>query len=451
MSILNIITEPDPLLHQKCKKVKVFDDKLKKIARDMIETLRHFKGVGLAAPQIGIPIKLIAVEFDPKKILGETEISKTVTKSIPLTILVNPKITWSSKEKSLSEEGCLSLPDIELSVERSNKVHIKAQDINGKYIKLRAENYFAYVLQHEIDHLNGILITDKANIKPEKIVFMGTGNFAEISLKRLIKSPYKPYLVITEPDKPAGRGQKININNVKILAKQENIKVWQPKKISEISNELSQLAPDIIIVVSYGQIIPKSIIKIPKFGILNVHPSLLPKYRGASPIQSAILAGDKLTGVTIIKMDEKVDHGPILEQIEFPINKNDNFLSLSYNLAHLGANLLVRIISRYISGQIKTKKQNHKKAIYCKTIKKEDGKIDWNNPPEEIERKIRAYYPWPGAYTTVNGKRLKICQAHLKNNKLIIDKVQLEGKREINFDAFLRGYRQNVDFLQKIS
>jgi len=451
MSKLEILTEPDPKLHEKCKKVKVFDDKLKKLALDMAETIKENHGtIGLAAPQVGNQIRMIAIEYDPKKYLSDEELKTCKEKPIPLTVLVNPKITWHSKEKEFGDEGCLSLPDIEIPIERAKDIHVLAQNLEGKKLKIRASGYFARVIQHETDHLDGILITDLSKAKLNRVIFMGTPVFAETILKRLIKSPYHPYLVITEQDRPRGRGKKIFPNPVKTLAIEHKIEIWQPNKISEIKTQLSELAPDLMVVAAYGQILPKSILEIPKYGSVNVHPSLLPKHRGPSPIQAAIITGEKTTGVTIIKMDEKMDHGPILSQAEFPLDANISYPTLSDNLAHLGSNLLVRTISQYIIGNIKPIAQKHKLASYNKLIKKGDGHIDWSKTPEEILRLIKAYNPWPGTYTMIHGKRLKICQAHLENGKLIIDKVQLEGKNEINFQDFLNGYRENLDFLSKI-
>lgn len=451
MSKLEILTDPNPILHEHCKKVKIFNNDLKKIANDMAETVSNVHGtIGLAAPQIGHKIRLIVIEFDPKKYLSNADSKNLNQKAIPLTILVNPKITWRSKAKEAGDEGCMSLPDIELPIGRHLEIHVSACNLDGKSIKIRANGYFARVLQHEIDHLEGILITDLCKAKLNRIVFMGTPKFAAIILSRLIRSPYRPYLIISEPDRPSGRGKKTRISPVKVLAEQENIEIWQPNRVSQITDQLSELAPDLLVVAAYGQILPKSILDIPKYGSINVHPSLLPKYRGASPIQAAILNGDAKTGVTIIKMDVQMDHGPIISQVEFSVPCNITALTLNQNLAHLGGNLLVRTIPLYFLKIIKPKAQKEKDATITKLIKKNDGKVDWNISGSEIVRQIRAFQPWPGSFTIVHGKRLKICQAHIENDKLIIDRVQMEGKKEMEFAEFLRGYHKNLDFLIKI-
>ena len=452
MQKLEILTEPNPILHEKSKKVKVFDNELKKLAYEMAKNVSETNGtVGLAAPQVGKSIRLIVIEFDPKKYIEDEEVETCKEKAIPLTMLANPKITWKSKEMDIGEEGCMSLPDIELPIRRHKEVHVVANDIDGKKIKIRAKGYFARVLQHEIDHLDGVLITDVSNVKVNRIVFMGTPDFASTILSRLINSPFKPYLVITEPDRPSGRGKKIEKSAVKILAEQKNIQVWQPNKIFEIKHQLTELNPDLIIVAAYGQILSKSILDIPKYGSLNVHPSLLPKYRGPTPIQAAILNGDEKTGVTIIKMDEKIDHGHILSQAELDLPADITTPILNHNLAYVGGNLLVKTIPLYYLKAIKHTAQKEKGASYTKLINKNDGKIDWNKPGSEIVRQVHAYTPWPGSYTILNGKRLKICQAHIENDKLVIDRVQMEGKKEISFADFVRGYNKNIDFLAKIN
>jgi len=280
-----------------------------------------------------------------------------------------------------------------------------------------------------------------------KIIFMGTSQFGAIILEGLAQSDYKPCLVITTPDKPVGRKQIMTPPPVKISAQKYNISIAQPEKIKNLESKINNLKPDLGIVAAYGYILPQEILIIPKYGFLNVHPSLLPKYRGPSPIQTAILNGDKKTGVTIILMDEKMDHGPILAQreLEFLISKKYTYLELSQELAVKGANLLLETIPRWVSNEIKPMPQDESKATYTKILKKEDGEIDWSKPAEKIERKIRAFNPWPGTFTFLkkNDKklRIKILEAGVsKNNKLIIKKLQPEGKKPMTFEEFKRGY-----------
>lgn len=447
---MEIITDPNPILHQKTKKIKLFDKNLDNFVKEMAKTLFENNGVGLAAPQVNKPIRLSVIEYNPKRFFSEEELKTIKDKTIPLMAIVNPKITWHSREKMTNFEGCLSLPHIELPVERAQKVHVLAQDVNEKKIKIRAEGLAAQIFQHEIDHLDGILITDRSKVKINKIIFIGTPEFSVPIIERLSKSPFKPYLVITEPDKPYGRNKTLTPPPIKIFAEQKQIEVWQSTKIEKLKLKIENLKPDLIIVAAYGQIIPKEILDSARYGAINVHPSLLPKYRGASPIQYALLNGEKKTGITIMKMDEKMDHGPILAQKYISIDANDNYQTLSEKISRITGDFLVNTIAKYISKRIRPKPQNHEKATFTKLIKKEDGKIDWKLKPAQINNQVKAFYPWPGAYTEIDGKRLKICQTHLHDDKLIIDRVQIEGKKEISFDEFQRGWKKNIDFLKKI-
>ena len=242
-----------------------------------------------------------------------------------------------------------------------------------------------------------------------KIVFLGTGEFGTTILQGLVKNTYKPFLV------------------------------HDLKKVKK-------LKPDLIIIASYGKIIPKKVLEIPKYGCLNIHPSLLPKYRGPSPIQTTILNGNKETGVTIMLIDEKIDHGPILAQQKWEIpNSRITYPELSQKLAQLGVKLLIQTIPKWIKGEIKTKPQDESKATYTKILKREDGKINWSKPDQEIEKQIRAFNPWPGTFTFIKHKskalRIKVLEAEIsKENKLIIKKLQPEGKKPMTLEEFKRGY-----------
>lgn len=206
---------------------------------------------------------------------------------------------------------------------------------------------------------------------------------------------------------------------------------------------------DLIVVACYGKILPKEMLKIPKYGALNVHPSLLPKYRGPAPVPHTILNDEKETGVTIILMDEEVDHGPVLASREFLIS-NFQFSNglgkpttpeLLQTLWELGGDLLVKTIPKWIAGEITPQEQDHSIATYTKKFAREDGRIDWKAPVEYIERQIRAFTPWPGAFTFWKGKRIKILKAHVEQGKLIIDELQLEGKKPTTYREFLLGHK----------
>ena len=269
--------------------------------------------------------------------------------------------------------------------------------------------------------------------------------------------------VITQPDRPSGRKKMLSMSPVKNFINNKKIKVLQPENISNITDDIMSMNPDIIIMISYGQIIPKKIIEIPKYGCINIHPSILPKYRGSSPIQSAIFNGDKQTGVSIMMVDEKMDHGDVLKVKRVKI-ENKNYTELHNELSILGADLLIAILPKLISGKIKPKKQDDKKAIYTKMLTRDDAEIDWGKKAIQIERQVRAYYPWPGTFAVLSdGKKLKIKKASifkkLGKNKdfgkivikdrqvvvlcgtgsLLIEIVQPEGKKEMSGQDFILG------------
>lgn len=277
-----------------------------------------------------------------------------------------------------------------------------------------------------------------------KIVFFGTSEFATPSLEALIKASFIPVAVVTTSDKPAGRGNKIKISPVKEFLNKFNIKLFQPENLdSAFITKISKLHPDIGIVASYGKILSKALLDIFPNGLLNIHPSILPKYRGPSPIQATILNGDEKTGVTVMLVDEKMDHGPIIAQrkLEFPIS-NFQFSQLHDELAKLGAKVLVEVLPKWINKEIIPKVQDESRATYTKLLKKEDGFIDWSKPTDYIERMVQAYNPWPGTYIKIkNDKILKIKKVEVKNGELKILIVQPEGKKEMTYEEFLHGHK----------
>lgn len=277
----------------------------------------------------------------------------------------------------------------------------------------------------------------------QKIIFMGTPAYSGKYLQGLINAGLQPIAVITQPDRPAGRGQTIEPTPVKKIAQKNAILVLQPEDIraQEWTEKIQAYKPDIIVVVAFGQIIPQSILDIPPKGCINVHPSLLPRHRGATPLHEAILQGDSKTGVTIMLMDAKMDHGPILSQKECLTAHGETTQSLENKTAAIGIPLLIETIEKWFSGTLSSIEQNHKLATYTRLLKKESGKIDWSNSPAEIERMIRALNPWPGTWTEWNGKRIKILSARLDDdNALIIDELQPEGKQSMDAKEFINGY-----------
>ncbi len=272
-----------------------------------------------------------------------------------------------------------------------------------------------------------------------KVIFFGTPDYVIPVLEALYKY-HKLVAVVTQPAKLAGRKQLMTYSAVDNWAHKRNIKV-----ITNLSDKLPEA--NLGIVASYGKIIPEKVIRHFPSGILNIHPSLLPKYRGASPIQFQIMDGQTQTGVTIIKMDKLMDHGPIVSQLKDEITQEDTNESLRNRLFERSAEFLINLIPNYLNQKIRLKEQNHADATFTKTISKETGFVDLKkDKPEEIERKMRALEPWPGIWTKVlvdgGMKRLRILGLHLNEGEIELDKVQLEGKKSVEFEEFKRGYPQ---------
>ena len=445
-----IVTVPNQILREVAKPVTSFDDNLKRQGQLMAHLLEEKDGVGLAATQIGLNNSVFAVEFK----------DETGKNNIPLQFFVNPTIVEYSSDEIEMTEGCLSVPKIELPVMRPNKIKIKAQDLNGKRIKLAASGLLARIIQHEADHLHGKIFTEIAKAKlhkenPElknlKIVYIGTDPFAEMILRGLILLDLNIVKVITEAGKPAGRNKQICTSVVAQTAQDFKKSLIETAKISDLTQEIKKLEPDLILLAVFGQIIPDEILKMPKLGSINIHPSLLPKYRGPSPIKTAILEGEKKTGVTIMKMASRVDAGEILMQEEIEIDEFDNSLSLRDLLANLSLRMLLEFLPHFQAGDIKSVEQDESKASFSHKFKKEDAQIDWQKSPKIIDRQIRALFGWPGTFTMIGDKRLIIHQAHLDSGKLVLDVVQVEGKNPVFWSDFLRGYKgPKPDWFSKI-
>lgn len=303
-----------------------------------------------------------------------------------------------------------------------------------------------------------------------KMIFMGTSEFAEGILSALIREKYKITSVYTQPDKRVGRKQISEKSPVRIAAEKNNIAVFTPSRLdASVVSEIKKQKPDIIIVAAYGRILPKAILELPIFGALNVHASLLPKYRGASPIQNAILNGETETGSTIMLMDEGVDMGDILSQRPVQIEKDETSLELSKKLAKISTDLLLETLPLWLEKKITQQKQDDSRATLCRMIRREDGRIDWNDTACHIYNRFRAFYPWPGIFTLWerHGKilRVKLNKISLLDKKneaakitgevvmtgekigvataegfAILETVQLEGKPETKIEAFLNGY-----------
>lgn len=301
----------------------------------------------------------------------------------------------------------------------------------------------------------------------KRIVFMGSPDFALPSLRVLVEG-WKVVGVVTQPDRPAGRGRKLQPPEVKVLAQRLGLPVFQPVSLKDPNavDEIRSLAPDVIIVAAFGQILKQNILSLPPFGCVNVHASLLPRWRGAAPIQAAILH-DEITGVTIMKMNQGLDTGPILNQRSIPIQDTITAGELSKELAKLGAGLLVETLPMYFNGSIEPRLQNEAEATYAPRLEKADGELDFTQPANFLARQIRAYHPWPGSFSYFKGAQLKVFKAHTHEHQqpipgkhyivnkqpawgtqhglLVLDEVQLAGKTRIPGEAFLRGTHDWMD------
>jgi methionyl-tRNA formyltransferase len=302
---------------------------------------------------------------------------------------------------------------------------------------------------------------------------MGTPQFAVPALESLIQSSYDVVAVYTQPDKPAGRGQQLSSPPTKELAMKHKIPVVQPDTLKSggVVQELASFQPGLIVVAAFGYILPREVLSLPEFGCLNVHPSLLPKHRGPSPVADTLLCGDVFAGVTIMLMDEAVDSGPILAQREVAVSALDTAGSLTDRLASEGAELLMETLPEWLEGRLKPQPQDEDRATYSKLIANRDGELDWRLTVVELWRRVRAFNPWPGCYTWWKGKRLKIHSATPLGDKagaeigkvvalpksaparvgvvarqgiLGLCQVQLEGKREMSADEFSRGQRDFI-------
>jgi methionyl-tRNA formyltransferase len=306
---------------------------------------------------------------------------------------------------------------------------------------------------------------------------MGTPDFSVPTLEQLVQSKHEVIAVVTQPDKPKGRGKKVTYTPVKEVAIQNNIDVYQPKRVrdTEFINIVKKLNPDVIVVVAFGQILSKELLEIPKLGCINIHASLLPKYRGAGPIQWSIINGEKTTGVTTMFMDVGLDTGDMLLKEEVIIETDETGGSLHDKLSSIGGNLLLETLEGLESGDIDRVKQNDEESTYAPMLDKKMGNIDWTKSANEIEQLIRGLNPWPSAYSNLDGNMVKIWKAEIINtnkmyeagticdiikNKgfvvqckekgLLITELQLQGKKRMETAAFLRGANVEVGMSLKI-
>ncbi len=440
-----LVYYPEDILRAKAEVVTDFGPDLVTLAADMREIMHTYRGMGLAALQVNDRRRVIIVEYTPDK--------NSRDKPIPFTIFINPKITAKSQETNTMNEGCLSIPYVEVSVKRPREVTVEAQNVTGESFNVKATGMLARILQHEIDHLDGKLILDYdkpaypvATTKPRTIVW-GSTEFTTTALN-ILRSSIDLVQIVTETAKPSGRNRELTPTIAKQYAETLGVPSAEPEDLRDprVYNYLLSLKPDLMIVAAYGRLIPQALYTIPRFGTLNIHPSLLPKYRGSTPIQAAILAGDKQTGVTIMKLAPEFDTGEIVAYGEYKLEGTETYGELEYELAQLGGEMLKEILPDYLAGKLATTFQDEAKASTTKKITAPDRWLNLDDPAELNERKVRAYTPEPSAFVLLEGQPLKILEAHVETGKLIFNIVQPAGKNPMPWADFLRGWRKPLAF-----
>lgn len=438
---LDIKKEGDPVLRQPTEKVTDFGFEFQKFVDDMVATMRK-TGMGLAAPQVGVSKKLFVAELTVEK--------GSEFEGFPLTILANPEIIESSKSQVSMVEGCLSIPGREIIVKRPKRVTVKGQDRYGNEVIIQADKLQARAMQHEIDHLNCTLMVD--HIQTTKTMFIGTGPFGVKALERLIAdTQYDIVGVVTGDTRATIRGKKVERNEIYEIAKKAKIPILRTENIKDENSieKIKKWHPQLGVMADFGQIIPESVINIPKYGIINLHPSLLPRHRGPSPIQQTILDGDKSAGITLMLTVKEMDAGPIIAQGVVELSGSETSSILEEYLSDFAATLLLESLPYYLTGEIKPIKQVEENATYTTLFKKDDGFVDTNTPATVVERKIRAFDQWPKVYTLIGGKRIQLLASHFgEGGELVLDRVKPEGKKEMSYVDFKNGYRSPLTFTQ---
>lgn len=426
MSVLQVLHIPDERLRKVAKPVEEVNAEIQRIVDDMFETMYAEEGIGLAATQVDIHQRIIVID-----------VSENRDEQL---VLINPELLEKDGETGI-EEGCLSIPEQRALVPRAEKVKIRALDRDGKSFELEADGLLAICIQHEMDHLVGKLFIDylsplkqqRIRQKVEKlrpperpslrtrinvsdslrIIFAGTPDFAARHLDALLSSGHNVVGVFTQPDRPAGRGKKLMPSPVKVLAEEKGIPVFQPVSLRPQENQqlVADLHADVMVVVAYGLILPKAVLEMPRLGCINVHGSLLPRWRGAAPIQRSLWAGDAETGVTIMQMDVGLDTGDMLLKLSCPITAEDTSGSLYDKLADLGPQGLIETLKQLAAGTIKPVVQDESLVTHAEKLSKEEARIDWSLSAVQLERCIRAFNPWPMSWLEIDGQPVKVWQA----------------------------------------
>ncbi len=387
------------VLRQKAKTVKHANRKVRDLIRDMWATMYEHNGVGLAAPQVGVSQRIMVVDAGLRAVA-----------------LLNPEIVAASGSQTEPLEGCLSIPELSGEVERAQEVRVRGLDPDGREVWLDASGFFARVLQHEVDHLDGVLFTDRARrlVRPHpetklKVVFLGTSAFGAEVLAGCLEADVRPVLVVTRPDRPAGRGLEMRASPVRTAAQDAGLDVATPESAREaaLRERIAGLEPDVLVTAAYGQIVPEALLRVPRLGSVNVHPSLLPLYRGPDPIRRALWNGEVETAVTIQRMVREVDAGDILLQERVAIGADEDGGALAARLAALGGRLLVRALRQLATDKAEPRPQDHARATMAPKITPDEEIVDFGLPADAIACRVRALAPRPGLRTRGGLKLLR--------------------------------------------
>ena len=433
VALAQIRQYPDAVLRMPARPVEQFNDDLARLADKMAHLMRDAHGVGLAATQVGVLQRLFVFQVADEE---------------DVTAIVNPEITKRSRAVTVEDEGCLSLQGVLVPVERAVDVTIEGQDLEGAPLRLELDEMNARVVQHELDHLDGVLILERTTDEARRgalatlrktlrralgvasgvrIAVAATAPFGADVLERLA-ARHDVATLLTRPDRPAGRGRKVAAPPAKVAAERLGIPVLQPERPTA---EL-ELPADTVVVVAYGLLIPETLLERGLW--LNVHPSLLPRWRGAAPVERALLAGDTETGVTIHETVKELDAGPIAAQQGFLLTPDDDAGTVYERAAELAAELLDEVLPDPVF------RPQEGEASYAAKIEPDDRILDLSRPVESLNR-IRALSPHIGARGELQGRPVTIWRARLEDGELVPEEVQPEGGTRMPYEDFLRGLR----------
>jgi methionyl-tRNA formyltransferase len=425
---------PATVLGRPAQPVGSIDDNIRRLADGMIDIMLANKGIGLAGPQAGVGLRIFVVSLD-----GTKDSAK---------VYINPHLKTAGRLLT-AEEGCLSLLGIHTTIRRHEKCSITATDLDGKQFTEQAEGLLARVFQHECDHLDGMLITDRighiagltvrSRLKelrqiykqqaqerrppnPVNIVYFGSGSFGLTCLDALLACEHRLCHIFTQPAQPAGRGRLPQPTPVALWTQDNSIPCTETTDVNspQISPQIRACRPDVLVVIAFGQKIAPHLLALPAKAAVNVHASLLPRYRGAAPVNWALINGETETGVSIIDLAEKMDAGSILAQQAVPIDPDENAAQLSDRLAQIAAPLLLRTLNEIQNGTAVYLPQDSSKVTYAPRLKKSDGFLDWNQPAESLKNRVRGLWPWPGAQCDyLSKKTAKSCRVTIAEAQVV--------------------------------